>query len=57
MLSEAEYRRIFAEATGRYGTTRDYAHMTLEGLRVQGIRDRALERLLKLVADEPPQKT
>ncbi len=51
VLSEAEYRRIFAEAAGRYGTTRDYARMTLEGLREQGIRDRALERLLKLVAD------
>src|SRR5688500_15848824 len=32
-LSEEQYRAIFAEATGIYGTTFDYAHRTLEELR------------------------
>ena len=47
-LTEDEYRRIFAQATGIYGTTLEYAHKTLEELRRMKIRDRALERLLKL---------
>jgi glutathione-specific gamma-glutamylcyclotransferase len=48
-LSEEEYRRIFMEATGIYGTTFDYAHRTLEELKRLNIRDRHLERLLKLI--------
>ena len=48
VLSEAEYRRIFAHSTGIYGTTLDYAHRTHEELRRHNIRDKALERLLKL---------
>ena len=48
-LSEEEYRAIFAEAQGKYGTTHDYAHRTLEELRRHDIRDRNLERLLKLI--------
>jgi glutathione-specific gamma-glutamylcyclotransferase len=48
LLTEAEYRRIFAEAQGRYGTTLEYAHRTHEELRRHNIRDRALERLLQL---------
>ena len=48
-LSEEEYRRIFAEATGVYGTTLDYAHRTLEELQRHDIRDRHLERLMKLI--------
>ena len=40
------YRKIFAEASGRYGTTRDYAQMTYDGLQKVGIRDRALGKLL-----------
>ncbi len=47
-LPEAEYRRIFTHASGRYGTTLDYAHRTLEELRRHGIHDRALERLVRL---------
>jgi cation transport protein ChaC len=47
VLSEEEYRRIFSEAAGLYGTTSEYAHRTLEELRRHNIRDRALERLLK----------
>ena len=48
VLSEEEYRRIFSDATGIYGTTLDYAARTLEELRRHNIRDRALERLLRL---------
>jgi cation transport protein ChaC len=48
-LTEEEYRAIFAEATGIYGTTLDYAHRTLEELKLLNIRDRRLEQLLKLV--------
>ncbi|ADX46369.1 ChaC family protein [Paracidovorax avenae ATCC 19860] len=46
-LSEAEYRRIFLEASGRYGTTLHYAQATYDGLRRLGIEDRALARLLR----------
>ena len=49
LLSEAEYRRIFAESRGKYGTTHEYAYRTHEELLRHNIRDRALERLLKLL--------
>jgi cation transport protein ChaC len=55
-LSEAEYRRIFAQAKGIYGTTRDYAQATFDGLQRMGIHDRALGRLLSY-AGSPHQKT
>jgi glutathione-specific gamma-glutamylcyclotransferase len=55
LLTEAEYRRIFAEAQGRYGTTLEYAHRTHEELRRHDIRDRALERLLQLARKERDQ--
>ena len=48
-LPHATYRKIFAEASGRYGTTRDYAQQTYDGLRKVGIHDRALGDLLKRV--------
>ncbi len=48
VLEEAEYRRIFAGASGRFGTTHDYAQRTWEELRRLGIHDRQLERLLRL---------
>ena len=48
-LTEEEYRSIFAQAQGIYGTTHDYAHRTLAELRRHNIRDRNLERLLKLI--------
>ena len=48
-LSAEEYRAIFAFACGIYGTTHDYAHRTLEELRRHDIRDRNLERLLRLL--------
>jgi cation transport protein ChaC len=47
-LPDPEYRRIFAQATGRYGTTLDYAVATYEELLRHGIHDRALERLIAL---------
>lgn len=52
LLAEAEYRRIFAEAAGKYGTTLEYAHRTHEELRRHNIHDRALERLLQLAREE-----
>ena len=51
VLSEEEYRSIFAQAAGIYGTTLEYAHRTLEELRRHNIRDRRLERLLKSLRD------
>lgn len=48
-LTEEEYRAIFAVAAGIYGTTLDYAHRTLEELRRHNIRDRNLEKLLRLI--------
>ena len=47
-LHDDEYRRIFSTASGRFGTTRDYAVETYEELRRLGIEDRALARLLRL---------
>lgn len=48
VLPDHEYCRIFEQASGRYGTTRDYAQATHEGLVKMGIHDRALARLLAL---------
>ena len=49
-LSEEDYRRIFAQSCGIYGTTLDYAQSTYTALQQQGIQDHALERLLRLSA-------
>jgi cation transport protein ChaC len=49
VLSEEEYRRIFAQSSGIYGTTLEYAHRTFEELRRHNIRDKGLEKLLKLL--------
>ncbi|HVL46424.1 MAG TPA: gamma-glutamylcyclotransferase, partial [Acidovorax sp.] len=51
-LPDHEYRRIFDEACGRYGTTRDYAQATYDELRRHGIHDRALARLIALAQKE-----
>lgn len=48
VLADEEYRRIFSTASGRFGTTRDYARQTYDELRRLGIEDRALARLLRL---------
>lgn len=48
VLADEEYRRIFAQARGIYGTTRDYAQATHAELLRLGIHDRALARLIAL---------
>ena len=48
-LSPEEYRRIFSSASGRYGTTQEYAQMTYDKLRTLGINDDKLGKLLTLV--------
>jgi len=47
-LSPAQYQEIFTSASGRYGTTLDYARQTYSSLMAHGIRDRELETLLGL---------
>jgi len=53
LLSDTQYRDIFAHARGRYGSTLHYARQTLHGLRAHGIEDHALARLLDLARDLP----
>ena len=48
-LEAEQYRQIFSQARGRYGTTLDYAQRTYESLLAEGIDDHALAQLLKLV--------
>ena len=50
VLTDAQYRQIFATAHGRYGSTLDYARQTYEELARLGIDDQALGRLLALSA-------
>jgi glutathione-specific gamma-glutamylcyclotransferase len=52
VLSQAQYRQIFSESCGRYGSTKDYAQQTYDSLLGEGIEDRALGQLLKLA--QPP---
>ncbi len=47
-LSEARYRDIFMSASGRYGSSIDYARQTLQELRRHAIHDRRLARLVGL---------
>lgn len=51
-LTQNQYRQIFNQSCGRYGTTRDYAQRTYESLRLEGIEDHALAKLLKLAATD-----
>lgn len=46
-LAAAEYHRIFRTAHGIYGSTREYAHTTLEELQKLGIHDRALAHIVE----------
>jgi glutathione-specific gamma-glutamylcyclotransferase len=46
-LSAEQYRTIFAQAQGRYGTTLDYARQTHEQLLALGIHDAALAQVLQ----------
>ena len=48
VLADDEYRRIFARASGIYGSTRDYAEATHAELLRLGIHDRALARVIAL---------
>ena len=48
VLTNAQYRQIFSDACGRYGTTREYAQLTYDKLLMLGIHDHALGQLLKL---------
>ena len=48
VLTDAQYRQIFATAHGRYGSTLDYARPTYEELARLGIDYQALGRLLAL---------
>ena len=48
VLADEEYRRIFAQASGIYGSTRDYAEATHTELLRLGIYDRALARIVAL---------
>ena len=48
VLTPEQYRRIFSDACGRYGTTLDYTLRTFEELGRHGIHDRHLERLLRI---------
>ena len=52
-LPPERYRQIFLEATGRYGTTLDYARQTLDTLAAHGIRDRRLAALLAHAGTPP----
>lgn len=45
-LHHDHYRKIFSTASGRYGTTLEYARQTLECLQQHGIEDAALKKLL-----------
>lgn len=49
VLSEDHYRQIFSNASGRYGSTRDYVQLTYDKLLALGINDEALGKLLRQV--------
>lgn len=50
-LSPEQYRQIFQNAKGRYGTTLDYAKETFNSLKQNGIQDKALAALLDHAKD------
>lgn len=56
ILSDARYREIFDKATGRYGTSFEYARLTFEELQRHGIHDRALARLVRLAGSPAEMK-
>ena len=45
-LSPAQFQQIFQHASGRYGTTYDYAQQTFDSLMARGIHDHALRQIL-----------
>jgi cation transport protein ChaC len=46
-LPAESYQQIFQQASGRFGTTLDYALQTYRSLQAHGIEDRALAALLR----------
>jgi len=52
-LSDAQYLEVLARAQGRYGSSLDYARATVDELRRHNIRDRAMERLVRLATRLP----
>lgn len=50
-LADPQMKHILAHALGRYGTTLDYLRETALELRRRGIRDREVERLMRLAGD------
>lgn len=56
-LPDAQYRQIFAQARGVYGSTREYAEATHAQLERMGIRDVALTRVIELARSGPPAGT
>lgn len=47
-MAEETLLQILRQAEGRYGSTLDYLRQTADALRREGIRDRAIERLMAL---------
>ena len=47
-MSDEELLHVLRHAEGRYGSTLDYLAQTAHALRQQGVRDRAVERLMTL---------
>ena len=47
-LAEAELVHILRHARGRYGSTLDYLAQTAQALHERGVRDREIERLMRL---------
>ena len=54
-LDDDHYRRIFSTASGRYGSSLDYAHQTLVELQRHAIHDAALARLIRLAEKQLSQ--
>ena len=52
VLEQDDYRQIFAQASGRYGSTLDYLVRTAESLRHHRMCDRESNRLLALARRE-----
>jgi glutathione-specific gamma-glutamylcyclotransferase len=50
-LADAQMRHILAHARGRFGSTLDYLRETALELHKRGIRDREVERLMRLAGD------
>jgi cation transport protein ChaC len=56
-LSDDHYRHVFRSASGHFGTSIDYARLTLQELRRHAIHDRALARLVRLAEQVEQERT